>query len=56
MAGQIPRDFIDSLLSRIDIVELINSYTPLKKKGPNYMACCPFHGEKTLLQEIDSPA
>ncbi|MFK5891992.1 MAG: DNA primase [Pseudomonadota bacterium] len=47
MAGQIPRDFIDSLLSRTDIVELINSYTPLKKKGSNYMACCPFHGEKT---------
>ncbi len=47
MAGQIPRDFIDSLLSRIDIVELINSYIPLKKKGSNYMACCPFHGEKT---------
>jgi len=47
MAGQIPRDFIDSLLSRIDIVELINSRVPLKKRGANYLACCPFHGEKT---------
>jgi DNA primase len=47
LAGQIPRDFIDSLLSRVDIVELINSYTPLTKKGTNYTACCPFHGEKT---------
>ena len=54
MAGQIPRDFIDSLLSRIDIVELINSYTPLKKKGPNYMACCPFHGEKTPSFSVSS--
>jgi len=47
MAGQIPRDFIDSLLSRIDIVELIDSRVPLKKRGTNYIACCPFHGEKT---------
>jgi len=47
MAGQIPRDFIDSLLSRIDIVELIDSRVPLKKRGSNYLACCPFHGEKT---------
>lgn len=47
MAGQIPRDFIDSLLSRIDIVELIDSRVPLKKRGNNYLACCPFHGEKT---------
>jgi len=54
MAGQIPRDFIDSLLSRIDIVEIINSYTPLKKKGPNYMACCPFHGEKTPSFSVSS--
>ncbi|MFK5985877.1 MAG: DNA primase [Pseudomonadota bacterium] len=54
MAGQIPRDFIDTLLSRVDIVELINSYTPLKKKGNNYTACCPFHGEKTPSFSVSS--
>ncbi len=54
MAGQIPRDFIDTLLSRVDIVELINSYTPLKKKGSNYTACCPFHGEKTPSFSVSS--
>jgi DNA primase len=54
MAGQIPRDFIDSLLARTDIVELINNYTPLKKKGSNYMACCPFHGEKTPSFSVSS--
>lgn len=47
MSGQIPRSFIDQLLSRADIVELINSYVPLKKAGKNWHACCPFHKEKT---------
>lgn len=47
MAGRIPQYFIDQLLSRIDIVDLIDSYVPLKKAGANYKACCPFHGEKT---------
>ena len=43
----IPQDFIHQLLDRVDIVEVIDRYVPLKKKGANYMACCPFHGEKT---------
>ncbi len=47
MAGRIPQQFIDDLLNRVDIVEVIDSRVPLKKKGKEYMACCPFHGEKT---------
>jgi len=47
MAGRIPRDFIDGLIQRIDIVDLINQHLPLKKSGSNYLARCPFHEEKT---------
>ncbi len=47
MAGRIPQTFIDELLSRVDIVELIEARVPLKKKGRDYMACCPFHSEKS---------
>lgn len=47
MAGLIPQLFIDELLNRTDIVELIDSYIPLKKQGGSYLACCPFHQEKT---------
>ena len=47
MSGRIPRAFIDDLLNRVDIVEVIDSRVPLKKKGREYWACCPFHGEKT---------
>ncbi|WP_333606686.1 DNA primase [Arsukibacterium sp.] len=48
MAGQIPRQFIDDLLARTDIVELIDKRVPLKKAGSrNYTACCPFHNEKS---------
>ncbi|WKE64769.1 DNA primase [Gallaecimonas kandeliae] len=47
MAGTIPRDFIDDLLARTDIVELIGTRVKLKKTGKNYSACCPFHSEKT---------
>jgi DNA primase len=43
----IPRQFIDDLLARADIVELIDSRVPLKKAGKNYQACCPFHNEKS---------
>jgi DNA primase len=43
----IPKEFIDTLLSRTDIVDLIDSYVSLKKKGKSFMACCPFHNEKT---------
>ncbi|SHH94945.1 DNA primase [Ferrimonas marina] len=47
VAGRIARDFIDQLLSRVDIVELIDGRVKLKKAGKNYHACCPFHNEKT---------
>ncbi|PXF63914.1 DNA primase [Kangiella spongicola] len=43
----IPQQFIQELLARVDIVDLIDSRLPLKKAGSNYKACCPFHGEKT---------
>jgi len=47
LKGAIPRDFIDSLLSRADIVSVINQRVPLKKAGVTFKACCPFHQEKT---------
>jgi len=47
MAGMIPRPFIDDLLVRVDIVDLIDSHLPLKKSGNSYVARCPFHTEKT---------
>lgn len=47
MKGTIPRSFIDDLIARTDIVELINQRVKLKKAGRNYQACCPFHHEKT---------
>jgi len=47
MSGRIPQNFIDELLSRTDIVEVINRRVPLKKAGRDYQACCPFHDEKT---------
>ncbi|MBI4989563.1 MAG: DNA primase [Rhodocyclales bacterium] len=43
----IPESFIQELLARIDIVDVIERYLPLKKAGANYVACCPFHSEKT---------
>jgi DNA primase len=46
-SGMIPRAFIDELVNRVDIVELIDSYVPLKKQGSSFVACCPFHHEKT---------
>ncbi|NOZ52404.1 MAG: DNA primase [Gammaproteobacteria bacterium] len=47
MSGRIPTQFIDELLTRVDIVEIIDSRIPLKKAGREYKACCPFHDEKT---------
>jgi DNA primase len=47
MAGRIPQRFIDELMSRTDIVDVIDSRVPLKKAGREYKACCPFHDEKT---------
>ena len=43
----IPDSFIEDLLARVDIVDLVDSYVPLKKSGANYAACCPFHSEKS---------
>lgn len=45
--ARIPDYFVQDLLARTDIVELVNSRVPLKKSGRNYSACCPFHQEKT---------
>jgi DNA primase len=46
MSGRIPQSFIDELVARSDIVELIGSRVPLKKAGREFKACCPFHDEK----------
>jgi len=43
----IPKSFIQDLLNRLDIVDVIERYLPLKKSGANYAACCPFHSEKS---------
>ncbi len=47
MSGKIPHSFIDDILARTDIVDLIDSRVKLKKQGRDYQACCPFHHEKT---------
>ncbi|GAA3558733.1 DNA primase [Marinobacter xestospongiae] len=47
MSGLIPQRFVEELLDRIDLAELIGSRITLKKAGGNYKACCPFHDEKT---------
>ena len=45
--ARLPQAFLDDLLDRLDIVEVIDRRVKLKKAGKNYMACCPFHDEKT---------
>ena len=47
MAGRIPQSFIDELLARVDVVDVVDSRVKLKKTGKNYSACCPFHNENT---------
>src|SRR5436853_2037440 len=48
MPKHIPREFIQQLLDRVEIIDLIDSRVPLKKKSSNnYFACCPFHTEKS---------
>ncbi len=55
MAGRIPQTFIDDLLNRIDIVEIIDSRLNLKKTGREYQACCPFHNEEKTPSFTVSP-
>ena len=43
----IPESFINELLNRVDVVDIIDKRVPLKKTGANFVACCPFHQEKT---------
>ncbi|MBL8250658.1 MAG: DNA primase [Candidatus Competibacter sp.] len=47
MAGRIPQEFFDQLLARVDLVELVNARVPLRRAGHEFVACCPFHAEKT---------
>lgn len=47
MAGRIPQSFIDDVLDRVDIVDVVGSRLDLRKSGKNHSACCPFHDEKT---------
>jgi len=47
MAGRIPQSFINELLARADLVDIIDRRVSLKKAGRNFSACCPFHNEKT---------
>ncbi|MEM7193819.1 MAG: DNA primase [Pseudomonadota bacterium] len=47
MAGRIPQNFVDDLMTRVDIVDVIDKRVPLTRKGREYQACCPFHDEKT---------
>jgi len=47
MAGFIPQSFIDDLLSRADIVDVVGACVTLRKTGKNYSGLCPFHQEKT---------
>ncbi len=47
MPGLIPDSFIDDLLARVDIVDVIEHRVPLKKAGKEWMACCPFHNERS---------
>ena len=55
MRGRIPREFIDELLARLDVVEVIDRRVPLKKAGKDFKACCPFHNEKTPSFTVSRP-
>jgi len=47
MSGRIPQQFIDELTTRVDIVDVIDGFVPLRKTGRDYVARCPFHDEKS---------
>jgi len=53
-SGSIPRSFIETLLARADVVQVINQRVPLKKAGSSYKACCPFHDEKSPSFNVSS--
>ncbi len=53
-SGLIPQSFIEDLLDRVDIVDVINSRVKLKKSGKNYMGLCPFHNENTPSFSVNS--
>jgi DNA primase len=56
MSEQIPREFIQQLLSRVEIVDLIDDRITLTKKtGQNFFACCPFHNEKSASFSVSQP-
>lgn len=56
MSVNIPREFIELLLAKIDLVDLINTQIPLRKKsGSNYFARCPFHNEKSASFSVSQP-
>ena len=54
MAGLIPQGFIDDLLERVPVVEVVRARIDLKKSGSTYKACCPFHNEKTPSFHVNS--
>ena len=54
MAGLIPENILEDILSRVDIVEIISGYIPLKRAGRNFKAVCPFHHEKTASFMVSS--
>ncbi len=54
MSNRIPESFIQELVLRTDIVQLIDAYVPLKKAGRHFVACCPFHNEKTPSFSVNS--
>jgi len=51
----IPQSFIQDLLARADIVEVVERYLPLKREGSNHVACCPFHNEKSPSFKVSQP-
>ena len=52
----IPQSFIQELLSRIDVVDIVGKYVQLKKGGANFMGLCPFHGEKSPSFSVSPPS
>jgi hypothetical protein len=55
MMGRIPEEKIQEIRERLDIVEVVSSYLPLKRSGANHQGLCPFHGEKTPSFNVNAP-